>query len=475
MGGIEHALSRMRNVGLTARFSLVSLLLLSFALLVLGAWLTLRIETAAVTRSTELSGTYIQVLMGPHLRKLERQGWQGAEAIAALDAHFHDEAVLDSVPAVKVWLGDGTIVYSSTPQLIGSRFPVDDTLRRAFAGDVQSSISELEAAENRFERDIADRLMEVYVPIRRERGGEVYAVGEFYLSLAPLEATAQTARLQTWGVVIGLGGLVYLLLFGMVRETSRTMRRQRDKLARYSMRLRALLRQNRRMHRRVVQAGANAMAINEHYLQRLSADLHDGAGQDLALVLLRLDEIQEQCTSRQRVRGGCGLFLSEELAAMRVAAQSALQDVRSLSKELRLSAVDTASVVQTVQRAVRDYARKTGRKVSIVQHGDDVDAPQSVKITLYRVAQEALMNGFQHAREAEQEVDISVGDDQVTLKITDTGPGFRVGEALVSGRLGLVGMRDRVQLLGGAFSCVSCERQGTRVTATLPRLLPGGK
>lgn len=475
MGGIGHALRRMRDVGLTARFSLVSLVVLLLALLVLGTWLTLRIEAATVTRSTELTGTYIQILMGPHLRTLEQQGWQDAEAIEALDAHFRDEAVLDSVPSVKVWLEDGTVVYSNTPQLIGERFPVDDELRRAFAGEIQSNISDLGAAEHRIERQFADRLMEVYVPVRREGNGEVYAVGEFYLSVAPLEATTQAARLQTWGVVIGLAGLIYLLLLGMVREASRTMRRQRDKLESYSTRLRGLLRQNRRMHRRVVQAGANAMAINERYLQRLSADLHDGAGQDLALLLLRLDELHERCGPCQLVKGPGGHSAADEFESMRVATQSALKDVRSLCKELRLSAIDTASVVPTVQRAVRDYGRKTGRKVPIVHHGEDVDAPQSVKITLYRVTQEALMNGFQHARAARQEVEVSVGDGQVTLRISDTGPGFCVPAAFASGRLGLAGMRDRVQLLGGTFDCASSEQHGTHVTATLPLLLPGDK
>jgi len=465
---------RVSESGLTARFSFFSLLVLLVTMLAIGVWLTLRIEMATLERSSQLTGTYMQILMGPHLRNLEAGGWEDEEALAALDAHFKDPAVLNDVPVIKVWRLDGTIVYSNNPELIGRNFEVADDLTRAMAGEVVSEISELTDEENLYERELASQLIEIYVPVRRNRDGEVYAVAEFYISVDSLVATIDTARTQTWGVVGGLAVMAYILLLGMMRQAGRTMRYQRDELRGYSQRLQTLLQENRRMNDKVMTAGANATAVNERYLQRLSADLHDGAGQDLALVLLRLGEFRDRCGSCLVPKETADEVVpANEFDTMTVALRSALRDVRSLSKELRLSAIDTASVGETIHRAVRDYRRKTGRRVDVMLEGDDVDAPQPIKITLYRVVQEALMNGFLHAGEADQKVSFEVAEAQVTLRVSDNGNGFSVADALASGgRLGLMGMRDRVELLGGDFSCFSAWDEGATVTATLPLNLP---
>jgi len=461
---------RVIDSGLTARFSFFSLLVLLVTMLAIGVWLTLRIEAATLERSSKLTGTYMQILMGPHLRRLEAGGWQDEEALAALDEHFRDQAVLEDVPVVKVWRPDGTVVYSNNPKLIGSQFAVTDDLERALAGEVVSGISELGDDENLYERELAPQLMEIYVPVRRRQNGEIYAVAEFYISVSSLGATIDAARLQTWAVVAGLAVMAYFLLLGMMRQAGRTMRNQRNELRRYSRRLQALLQENRRMNEKVMAAGANAMAVNERYLQRLSADLHDGAGQDLALVLLRLEELRDRCRPCFTPDGAVDeVIAANEFDTMMAALQSALRDVRSLSNGLRLSAIDSASVGEIMHRGVRDYRRKTGRQVEVTLEGDDKDAPQPVKITLYRVVQEALMNSFLHAGEADQRVILEVTETRVRLQVTDTGCGFEVAGILASGgRLGLVGMRDRVELLAGDFDCYSAPGEGTTITVILP-------
>lgn len=464
-----------KDSSLTARFSFFSLLVVLVTMLAIGVWLTLRIEAATLERSSQLTGIYMQILMGPHLRRLEAGGWQDEEALEALDQHFRDQAVLEDVPVTKVWRPDGTIVYSNNPKLIGRQFAVADDLKRAMAGEVVSEISELGDDENIYERELAPQLMEIYVPVRRRHDGEIYAVAEFYISVGSLSATIDAARLQTWGVVGGLATMVYFLLLGMMRQAGRTMRNQRDELRGYSQRLQVLLQENRRMNDKVMTAGANATAVNERYLQRLSADLHDGAGQDLALVLLRLEELRDTCRPCFGSDGTADEAIpANEFDTMTAALQSALEDVRSLSKGLRLSAIDTTSVGELIHRAVRDYRRKTGRQVKVTLESDDGDAPQPVKITLYRVVQEALMNGFLHAGEADQKVIVDVTDTRVRLQVTDNGCGFEVADTLASGgRLGLVGMRDRVELLGGDFSCCSARGEGTTINAILPLVHAG--
>jgi signal transduction histidine kinase len=102
--------------------------------------------------------------------------------------------------------------------------------------------------------------------------------------------------------------------------------------------------------------------------------------------------------------------------------------------------------------------------------------PFPVKITLYRVLQEALSNGYRHAPGARQEVRLSVEDGYLFAQIADAGTGFDA-QAVANtvsrnGHLGLAGMRERVEVLGGAFSVQTMPGQGTTVQARLPLTLP---
>jgi signal transduction histidine kinase len=91
-----------------------------------------------------------------------------------------------------------------------------------------------------------------------------------------------------------------------------------------------------------------------------------------------------------------------------------------------------------------------------------------VKITVYRLLQEALANSFRHAQGRNIEVRV-VGDaGVVTLEVHDDGPGFDTARAMTKGRLGLSGMRQRAEILGGSFELTSTPGEGTRVRVQLP-------
>jgi hypothetical protein len=132
----------------------------------------------------------------------------------------------------------------------------------------------------------------VYAPVRQDAGGAMLAVTEFCMLPDDVEAEVAAVRLRSWVVVATIGVVTYLVLAGIVKRGSDTINRQQAALARHVGELERLLEQNARLHERVRQAAGRTTTFNEKALRRISADLHDGPGQALALALLRLDALR---------------------------------------------------------------------------------------------------------------------------------------------------------------------------------------
>jgi signal transduction histidine kinase len=260
--------------------------------------------------------------------------------------------------------------------------------------------------------------------------------------------------------VVGLLGLVtYLLLAGIVKRGSDTIRRQQAELHRR-------LDQNLRLHERVRQAARRSTALNEQALRRISADLHDGPAQALALALLRLDALQTPCapdpdhTNCARSR--------DDFETVHAAVRDALTDLRALSAGLRLPELEGLTLTEVAARAIDNYERRTG--VVVERHLDGIaeQAPLAIKIALHRTLQEALSNAARHGHGADVRVELAAAADKLSLTVSDCGPGFDPDVVDRSGRLGLAGMRERAELLGGGFDIQSTTGVGTSVRIWWP-------
>ncbi len=120
---------------------------------------------------------------------------------------------------------------------------------------------------------------------------------------------------------------------------------------------------------------------------------------------------------------------------------------------------------------MRDYERKAGLTVPLTVDGVPDEALLPVKITLFRVLQESLANGFRHGGASNQRVELTRSDGQLVVEVTDSGKGFDPQADVVDGHLGLAVMRERIEILGGAFSVRSAPGKGTVVRAALPLTL----
>jgi signal transduction histidine kinase len=313
-------------------------------------------------------------------------------------------------------------------------------------------------------------LIETYAPVRAKGESKVIAVIEFYQIMDELKGEIQAAQQRSW-IVVGVSTIViYLLLAGLVSRASNTILAQQKDLQEKVTQLTGLLEQNEQLHSRVSRAAARTTALNERFLRRIAADLHDGPGQDLALALLRIDELAEVCAT-------CMVFevkrraASDDFVTIQSALRSALADMRAILAGFRLPEIGQLSITETAERAVRDYERKTSVAVGLNVNDTPIEAPLSVKITLYRILQESLANGFRHADGANQRVSIAGKEGQLIVEISDDGLGFNKRAELAENHLGLVGMRERVEILGGTFELESAQDNGTLIRARLPLTL----
>jgi len=449
------AIGKMTFAGQFLVFGLGALLV---GMLTIGMWLQREIRHVFTHRTAEVTALYADSFLAHHIQGLAGSSTLDVDTIAELDEHFLGTSLGDNFVTVKLWAGDGTIAYSTDIALIGRVYDIGSELERAFAGEVVSQITDLAGLENERERLVANSLIETYVPVLDENG-EVMAVAEFYETPDALLADIESAQRRGWGILAIATAALYLALFGLVRRASRLIESQRTELEGNVSRLSNLLAQNQHLRGRMRGAAAKVTTLNERYLRRISADLHDGPAQDVALALLRMESLDggEGCSTDPR-----------DLQTVQSALESAMADIRSIARGLRMPEIEQLSPAETVNRVIRDFERVAGTTVDVRLTDVPAAAPLSVKITLYRILQESLANGFKHAPGASLTVTVATRDDALFLDISDDGPGFDPDDQPRDGSLGLAGMRERVEMLGGTFEIASLPNRGTRVQVWLP-------
>jgi signal transduction histidine kinase len=140
-------------------------------------------------------------------------------------------------------------------------------------------------------------------------------------------------------------------------------------------------------------------------------------------------------------------------------AQQALKEMRMLIHELRPSVLEQVGLVGALQRRLDAVERRTGVQASLLVEGM-LELPVTTEQALYHIA-------LRHAAAASVQVYIRAGDDHVELEVVDDGRGFDPDAASDTGGIGLIGMRERVEELGGELTVLSAPGEGTRVRVTI--------
>ena len=461
-----------RNLTFAQQYILISFVVMLASMLIIGLWVTQLIERGVTSQTAAVTALYVDSYLAPYVQELQTQPTLSDANIAFFERLMADNRLGQQIISLKIWAPDGTVVYSQDPTIIGLKYPIEAGLAIALTGSVHSERSALDRAEHATERQTSEALIETYAPIRSPGDGQIVAVSEFYQTTEQLDEVILAAQIRSW-LVVGLVMLaVYLILAGLVRRASNTIEAQQSALQANVEMLSQLLGQNEILHDRVRRAAARTTALNERYLRRIAADLHDGPAQDLALALLRLEAVADAC-DQQFMASQQQPLVHDDLRMVRQAVASAMAELRTISAGLRLPELDPLTTEECVQRAVRDYEQKTERTVTLTCCDLPATVPLPVKITLYRVIREALNNSYYHAEGKQQAVDVCVDGQTLRVEVMDNGLGFDTQATLAAkGRLGVVSMAERVGALGGEFSLESEPGRGTIVRASLPLTIP---
>jgi len=144
-----------------------------------------------------------------------------------------------------------------------------------------------------------------------------------------------------------------------------------------------------------------------------------------------------------------------------------MADVRRLSQDLRPPALDRLGLVPALEWLASDVGKRSGINIKVSIHGVSRRFLPEVELVLFRVAQEALRNALRHAQATSAEVAVEFGDRKIRITVKDNGKGFDLpettGDLVKQGRLGLAGMQERIQLVGGSLRIKSRSGKGTTV------------
>jgi two-component system, NarL family, sensor histidine kinase UhpB len=205
------------------------------------------------------------------------------------------------------------------------------------------------------------------------------------------------------------------------------------------------------------QAGRAVLRGQEQERSRIAQDLHDEVNQALTGILLRL-----QATISDAPAG-----LQDELQGTKELATQAMEELLTLARQLRPTALDDHGLVPALASQVADFGERTGIRARFTRSGPVPMLSDEEQLVLYRVTQESLSNVVQHAQASRVDVELcSVG--RTMLRVRDDGSGFTsVPRANGRAHLGLSGMRERALLVGGRLNIFSEPGEGTTIELTM--------
>ncbi len=196
--------------------------------------------------------------------------------------------------------------------------------------------------------------------------------------------------------------------------------------------------------------------------RRIARGLHDEAGQSLTALILNLEMAERAAPPNEQPR----------LARLRSIAEDTLAELRRVIYGLRPTILDDLGLAAAIRWYVKETIEPRGLEVAMTLSGLDAQRlPGHVETAVFRIVQETLTNVLKHANAHRVTVEVAQSDSQIQLRIADDGQGFEAASVSRSreGRgMGLMGMRERAELLGGTWKVSSRPGEGTRVEAVIP-------
>jgi len=232
-----------------------------------------------------------------------------------------------------------------------------------------------------------------------------------------------------------------------------------------------LLDSSRQMQDELRQLSRQLLTVQEEERMKISRELHDVIAQTLTGINLRLEVLKAEASASSKP-------LQQKIATTQRLVEESVDIVHRFARELRPTVLDDLGLIPALKSFSKDFTANTGVRVSLKVSARIERSNSTIRTVLYRVAQEALNNVARHAKSSQAEVTVRCLDGLIYMAIADNGQGFHVAgtpDATKPKRLGLLGMRERIEMIGGTFSLESAPGKGTTISVEIPQGSPPAK
>lgn len=212
--------------------------------------------------------------------------------------------------------------------------------------------------------------------------------------------------------------------------------------------------------------GLKIILAQEEERKRISREIHDGPAQLLANLVLRT-EIVERMLIKQEFK-----LVQDEIIDLKSQVRSSLEEMRKVIFNLRPMALDDLGLIPTLRKFVHDFEEKTKIRATFETRGKEFRFSSPMEAAVFRLIQEALNNAAKHACPTFVGVEITYQTKMVKIMVQDNGFGFKVDQleqkTKEHSHFGLIGMRERVELLDGRMEIESAANMGTKIVIHIP-------
>jgi signal transduction histidine kinase len=304
----------------------------------------------------------------------------------------------------------------------------------------------------------------------RRRAASIKKAGAFFaVAITPIEKTDRSAREATAHLKKFIETLsqrtVELAASNLELSLEITQRKAAEKaLKKSEHHYSTLLKQSDTLQVQLRRLSRQILSAQEDERKKISRELHDVIAQTLTGINIRLAALKKGAAIDTK-------GLERNIARTQRLVEHSVNIVHKFARELRPSVLDDLGLIPALHTFLKSFREQTGLRISLSTFAAVEEMNGDKRTVLYRVAQEALTNVARHAQASEAKVIIQKFNGAVRMKISDDGKGFHpaVESNGRSGKqLGLLGMRERLEMVGGKFIVISAPGQGTTISVEIP-------
>jgi signal transduction histidine kinase len=216
-----------------------------------------------------------------------------------------------------------------------------------------------------------------------------------------------------------------------------------------------------RSYEEVRQLTSHLQNIREEERSHIAREIHDELGQQLTVLKMDVLGLNKKLGDQDAV-------IQQKIRDITDLLDSTVRSVRRISSELRPSLLYNLGLDAAIEWHLKEFGKRSGLKTIFIEPAGEVKIPDPVKNGLFRIFQESLTNVSRHANATTVIVSLEQKDGLLTLTIEDDGQGFEQRRIGAKQTLGILGMRERCEMMGGNYAIQSAPGQGTTVAVAVP-------